>query len=110
MRTFLIVIGILLGVFVLFGIVNSIVGEEDTKNETYALIYAEKAIKSKLKSPSTSEFPGVRGTSIKKDVDTFYVRSYVDSQNGFGAMMRTNFEVKVMFVGDKVKTSILKLQ
>lgn len=46
-----------------------------------------------LKSPSTAVYPDVLGDdwTVVRDSDYFYVKSYVDSQNGFGATLRTNF-------------------
>lgn len=107
MRTFFIVLGIIVGFLIIVGLLS---GEEDQKTETYALFYANKAIENQLKSPSTAEFGGVRNSRISKDVDTFYVESFVDSQNGFGATIRSYFKVKVTFVDDKVKTSIIELK
>lgn len=67
---------------------------------------AEDAVKANLKAPSTAKFPGVildadqwsfkatfKGTS---DGNVLYqIQSYVDAQNSFGAMLRSNFVVTV---------------
>ena len=53
---------------------------------------AQTFVKQNLKSPSTAKFgsnPSVRETS--KNV--FVVKSYVESQNSFGAMIREKYEV-----------------
>lgn len=58
-----------------------------------------------LKAPSTAKF------SQKRDVDDlgegrYRVRSFVDSQNGFGAMIRSNWETVLKYnSGDPVETS-----
>ncbi|MCM4159537.1 hypothetical protein FHG64_16095 [Antarcticibacterium flavum] len=106
------VVGILIiGIFIIGLIGSSVDGEpEDQRTDSYALIYAEKAIKSKLKAPSTADFPGIRGAEINREGDTFYVISYVDSQNGFGAMIRSYWEVRVEFIEDKVRTRILSFE
>lgn len=59
--------------------------------------YAEDQVKRRLKSPSSSVFPGcvlydVRATPGNKII---YVSGHVDSQNAFGAMLRSEFVVKI---------------
>jgi hypothetical protein len=75
-----------------------------------AFYYAEQAVEGHLKAPSTAEFSSYNPANITQASDTFYVKSYVDSQNGFGAMVRSNFEVRVIFVDEKVQTRILKFE
>lgn len=51
-------------------------------------------VKSYLKAPATAQFPEANDSSawdISWDDDYFYVSSYVDSQNSFGALIRTQF-------------------
>ena len=83
---------------------------EDEPDEISAYVFAEKTIKPRLKAPSTAEFASFNNSEITRDRDTFYVRSYVDSQNGFGAMVRSNFEVRVFFKDGKAKTRILHFE
>lgn len=54
---------------------------------------AQSDVSNYLKSPSTAVYPDVSGDdwTVVRDSDYFYVKSYVDSQNGFGAMLRTTF-------------------
>ena len=61
---------------------------------------SQKAVLSRLKAPSTAKFPGSTEYFIKfvrysKDYDsmTYKVNSYVDAQNSFGAVIRSNYEV-----------------
>lgn len=96
-----------LGFWFMALILNSETDPEDIKTDSYALIYAERAIEGILKAPSTAEFGGIRNADIRRDGDTFFVRSFVDSQNSFGAMIRSHYEVKVTFEGEKIKTSVL---
>jgi len=64
--------------------------EED--NSSMASVMIEDFVKARLKSPSTADFQGVwSGRKITKNGTEYTTRSYVDSQNGFGAMLRTNF-------------------
>ena len=61
-------------------------------------------IKKRLKSPSTAKFPHyleVNMISLGKDSlnrgERFFIQGYVDSQNGFGAMIRTNYSATVLY-------------
>lgn len=69
-------------------------------NSTTAYRMIERSVKERLKSPSTAEFPGIldgRSDHVTKTGDQAYlIVSYVDSQNSFGATIRSQFigEVK----------------
>ena len=55
---------------------------------TAATMFMQKG----LKSPATAEFPTFRDNMVwKESHNTYSVKSYVDSQNSFGAMIRTDF-------------------
>jgi len=57
---------------------------------------AQQFVKKSLKAPSTAEFPALfKSTVTKKGFDTYYISSYVDSENGFGAMIRSNYVVEL---------------
>lgn len=60
--------------------------------------WSEETIKKILKSPSTAKFAGgfltpYEDWSFSKNGTTYTVSSYVDSQNGFGAMLRKQFTI-----------------
>lgn len=59
-----------------------------------------------LKSPSTAKFPGMIMESNKwkviRNKELVQVSSYVDSQNSFGAMIRSNFVVQVGYTDKKI--------
>jgi galactitol-specific phosphotransferase system IIB component len=60
----------------------------------YAKSYIEELIKTQLKSPSTAKFPGTLDTDYvirQLDDQIYVVSSWVDSQNSFGAMVRTKY-------------------
>lgn len=68
-----------------------------------AMAFAEWAMKRQLKAPSTAKFPGFHDEGVTAQDwggDKFTVWSYVDSQNGFGAMIRTRYEMTVQRQGD----------
>lgn len=64
--------------------------EEAMSHGTIASVCAQSHVKTLLKSPSTADFPWSSDTTAWGD-DQYLVQSYVDSQNGFGAMIRTNY-------------------
>lgn len=69
-----------------------------TEEKTQLKLWAEDNIKKILKSPSTAEFPGgflspFEDWSFSKNGTSYTVSSYVDSQNGFGAMIRSQFTI-----------------
>lgn len=72
--------------------------EADLQNKrATAYSRSQKFVKERLKSPATAEFPSAAwdGDQIRvgyDDAEEIYtVASYVDSQNAFGATVRTNF-------------------
>ena len=76
-----------------------------TEEKSYAKTAAEDAIPKILKAPSTAEFPGkfldpFEDWQFSKDADgNITAKSYVDSQNSFGAMIRSTFEITFKFDG-----------
>lgn len=53
-------------------------------------------VKNRLRAPATAKFAGLSDTtSVKLDDGSFLVRSYVDAQNGFGALIRTYYRCQV---------------
>ena len=68
--------------------------------KTTAYIMCQLQVQNSLKAPSTAKFP----SSIEIDIhdlgnNTFDMNSYVDSQNSFGAMLRTQFYCKDQYTG-----------
>jgi len=82
-------------------------------NNFLAYSYAEDAVKKSLKSPSTAKFP----RTIEKDKHIKYlgnkeyqIDSWVDSQNSFGAMIRSKFSIIIVFDNEKVSFKNLKIE
>lgn len=95
--------------FALLGVVGSLMDDEVVEDEneisdSYAYFAAKESIKEVLKAPSTAEFADYSDSYIRREGNTFYVDSYVDSQNSFGAMLRKKFRVKIMFNDDSSYT------
>lgn len=70
---------------------------------------AQSDVSNYLKSPATAVFPDVLGDdwTVARDSDFFYVSSYVDSQNGFGATLRTTFIARYTWSGIDYTTPAL---
>lgn len=67
---------------------------QEQDNKSMAYVMCENWVKDRLKSPSTAEFPSVfsgKLDNVYKDGTTYSVTSYVDSENSFGATLRTGF-------------------
>jgi hypothetical protein len=62
-----------------------------------AIAYAEPYITRLLKSPSTADF--CRGTATDLGESKWKVSSCVDSQNSYGATLRSNWEAVMMYTG-----------
>ena len=68
-------------------------------NDASAYVQCKNFVMERLRAPATADFPFAEYTSWDMGNDTWVVKSYVDSQNGFGAMIRSNWHCKVQYVG-----------
>jgi len=93
-----------LGILIIIGSIQQVL--EDPKpeikdpcaKEIEASIYAEDFVKRNLKAPKTAEFAPRRETFIEsKKCGVYTILSYVDSQNSFGAMLRTEFKIVIKY-------------
>lgn len=70
-------------------------------DKNMACIMAQDFMEDQLKAPATAKFARCSRDSATFEGDgEFIVTSYVDAQNGFGAMIRTTFVMRVKSVGD----------
>lgn len=70
----------------------------DGPSEAGAEVSCEQRVKEQLKSPSSADFDG---TTARAVTETEYaVSGTVDSENGFGAMLRSEFTCTVQFRDD----------
>jgi hypothetical protein len=67
--------------------------EEDRKRTAY--VCAKFKVEEELKAPSTAKFQPSPDAVITNNGSYYFVKSYVDAQNSFGAMIRTDFICKV---------------
>lgn len=70
-------------------------------DKSTAWIMTQDFVEKRLSSPSTAEFPNSSnsGVEIKQSSTTYNINGFVDSENGFGAMIRTNFQAEVRYDG-----------
>ena len=59
-------------------------------NKGSAAVACQEFVTRRLKSPGSADFPWNFG-EVTSTGDTFTVRSHVDSQNSYGALLRTNY-------------------
>ena len=72
----------------------------DEGDATGAALICREFVKDNLKAPTTAKFPSTSEAVIEKmATNLFEVRSYVDSENSFGAMIRTNYSCQVRYKG-----------
>lgn len=72
--------------------------ERNCNDPIMAHVMAEKFVTRSLKSPATADFASYNPKNVSYIGDCKHrVSSYVDAQNGFGALVRTNFTVEVQY-------------
>jgi hypothetical protein len=102
-----------LGVIVI-GIIGAIAGGDsagsgassptEPHSAGMATVMCESFVKERLKAPRTAKFPwGSRENAQHLGEGKYRVRSYVDAQNGFGALIRSNWDCTIQHVpeGDR---------
>jgi hypothetical protein len=103
---------VILIVFVfLIGVFTPSEVEKFTPTNDTAYHYAESKIKDMLKAPSTADFPSYseRVGHVQRLGNEFTINSWVDSENSFGAKIRTKFSCKVIYEGDYVRLRDVKI-
>lgn len=93
----------LLGISVILMIIVSVSSDSTPSSVTYddprgwASIYPELLVERVLKAPSTADFCRAEVTDLGNN--QYRVVSCVDSQNSFGAMLRSNWSANVTLIG-----------
>ena len=85
----------------------------NSSDKFLAYNYAEEFVEKRLKSPSTAKFPKTMERSNHVTIlggGKFKINSWVDSQNSFGATIRTNFTCTIIFEGNKVRCEEMVFQ
>ncbi len=77
---------------------------------TMAFVQCQDIVKGELVSPSTADFPFMDFSANAAPDNLYIIKSYVDSQNGFGATIRTRWRCKARYIGgDKADPRSWKL-
>ena len=89
--------------------------QERPKPYTWAISAAEQLIRGKLKSPSSAKFSPYKDTSRRKTYDDgivqyYVVSGWVESQNSFGAMLRSDYTICIKGTEDSTKIGISYLR
>jgi hypothetical protein len=79
--------------------VNSCNEKYDHPTNEMAYSVSQEFVKDFLKSPASAQFGSECKVMVEDDQKTYHITAYVDSQNAFGAMLRTNFMIKLKYVG-----------
>lgn len=79
-------------------------GESGSSNEQSGLarIYCERAVEERLVSPASAQFTHDSTTGA----NPYEVRGTVDSDNSFGATLRTGYGCTVTFTGDSYTVTV----
>ncbi len=100
------VLGTIIGMVFFVIIIVSLSGGDDTPkpeqttaSDTQAHIMSENYVEKVLKSPATADFPSYDYNHFDLGNNQHKVVSYVDSQNGFGAMVRSEWSVILTYNG-----------
>jgi hypothetical protein len=87
-------------------------GEPSGAGRAAAWTMCRFAVEDRLKSPASAKFPwtGVKDFTESLGEGRYRVRAYVDSQNTFGAMARSQFVCEVRISGGEPKVTRLEVR
>jgi len=81
-------------------LIPPMLGLDVNGGESMARVMAKEIIEKRLRSPRTAVFPWNREIAANKTGENEWeIIGYVDAQNGFGAMIRSNWKVKLKYEG-----------
>jgi hypothetical protein len=73
--------------------------QELKESNRWAAFYdSRRIVRSLLKAPSTAQFCQFKQATVTNKKNIYSVDLYVDSQNGFGAMLRSHFHIKMNMI------------
>ncbi len=96
------IIIVFVSVFLLLNIWQNLSSDKEksiSDMETMAVALSQHYMSQKLQSPGTASYPWGGSRFDVIDDNTCKVTSYVDSQNGFGAVVRTDYQVTLDYNG-----------
>lgn len=67
-----------------------------------AYLMSERFVKQQLRAPATAIFPSITEAAITYlGAGRFFIAAHVDAENGFGALIRSPFNVTLRYVGNE---------
>lgn len=86
-------------------------GTTSTKGDSLdARVFCKYLVQDQLKAPASASFSGSSDTTTTSTGSGgWIVKGYVDSQNDFGATVRSDYDCRVGWVGDKWVVNDLKI-
>ena len=110
----------LFGLFVLFLMVTQLFGEDVFANivrdrppdRADACAISQKFVTQNLKAPATAEFPAntVDNCQAMLSAGTWKVYSFVDAQNSYGALLRSDYRVEMRHIATTDTWTLVDLQ
>lgn len=76
---------------------------DNCNDSTYAFVMSQNFVRRTLKSPSSAKFPNITSSGVSaRNLGgcRHQVDAYVDAQNSFGAMVRSQYSVEMKYNSD----------
>lgn len=96
----LMAVPLMIGIFMNLNAPSSTPEPKDSPRDAYLVCW--QFVRDRLKAPATAKFPASSDPAVvarKLDNGAYRVTAYVDSQNGFGALVRTPFVCNLTWQG-----------
>lgn len=87
--------------------------ERRCSDQTMAFVMSQNFVKQRLRAPSTAKFPSVTNDGVRTQYlgdCTHRVQAFVDSQNGFGATIRTRYQAELRKQPDANSWNLIDIQ
>lgn len=101
-------VALILAIVFMLNMCSKIEPTPNGDQSSMAKVMCEEFVKKRLKSPSSAKFPW-GNTARALGTEKYALVSYVDSQNSFGASLRTNFKCIVFDNKETNKWELLQL-
>jgi hypothetical protein len=86
---------------------------DDCNDSIAAFVYGNRFVEQRLKAPATAKFPYISdsGVSVRSSGNcTHTVTGYVDAQNSFGALIRSQYNVTVQYTNSSSSWRLVSIE
>ncbi len=83
---------------------------KECRDDAGAFVASKYFVETKLKSPGSADFPFLDYQHAARKNCQILIRSYVDSQNGFGAMIRSHYDAVLQHRGGEWQLVSLRIK